>query len=297
MRKKIFISNSARGGKKLAKRLGYSFHQETTIEKYPDTEKVIGIREKIIRRADIIYWQFDNVQNLDDQILNLLAFVDKFSDSRITRLILPYMPYGRAAALADNEVDKLCFLLRNLSAAVKTLHLVVVHHNFEQSTESRTGLKNIFVVEVDDQLVAFLEKKFGKRFVLASPDAGFSATVGRLAKIMNVASLSLTKRRLSPAAVSISSTLKEKKIVLENKNERFIIVDDIVSTGETLSQATKILQGLGVKAKNISYAAVHDTRRGSVSQKIKVFCSNSLLVDHYDFDITDALYDALKTTS
>ncbi len=294
MRKKILISNSAREGKKLAKRLGYSFCQEATVERYPDTEKVIGIGKKIVKPADIIYWQFNNTENFDGQIFDLLAFVDKHSDARVTRLVLPYLPYGRATAPADDEVDKLCFLLRELSAMVKRLYLVVVHHDFEQSKKAHAGLKNIVVIEADDQLKSFLKKKFGRDFVLVSPDEGFSETVGRLARKMGVDYLSLAKRRISPTAVTITGTSVAKKTIRENKKNRFVVVDDIVSTGETLNQATKILRSSGVEAKNIFCVAVHDTRRGKTSSNRKVFCSNSLLVDRYDFDINDSILKALR---
>lgn len=295
MSKKILISNSLRDGKKLAKRLGYSFCQETIIEKYPDTEKVIGVRGKTSKPADVIHWQFNNVENFDDQILNLLVFVNKFSDPRITRLVLPYTPYGRGAALTKYEVDKLCFLLKTLSENVKKLYLVVVHHNFGQSKKARVGLKNIFIIDVDDQLVAFLNKKFGRNFVLISPDKGFSGTVGRLAKRMGVNCLSLTKRRLSPVAVVVKSTSAAKRIILKNKNSRFVIADDIVSTGETFNQSTNFLHSLGIGAKNISYIAVHDTRRNKINQKIKVFCSNSLSTNNPAFDITESIVKALQS--
>lgn len=295
MSKKILISNSLRDGKKLANRLGYSFYQETTIEKYPDTEKVIGTRKKISEPADVIHWQFNNAENFDDQIINLLAFVNKFSDTRITRLVLPYTPYGRATALADYEVDKLCFLLKTLSEGVKKLYLVVVHHNFEQSKRARVGLKNIFVIDVDDQLVTFLDKKFGDHFILISPDEGFSETVSRLAKRMGMNYVSLTKHRLSPVKVIVMGTSAAKRTILKNKDSRFVIIDDIVSTGETFKQSTIFLRSLGIRAKNISFIAVHDTRRKKINEKVKVFCSNSLSTAHPAFDITESIVKALQS--
>src|SRR3989338_715713 len=293
MSKKIFISNSTHEGKKLARQLGHSFCQIRTVEKYPDTEKVIGIREKIKKPADIIHWQFNNLENIDEQIFNLLAFVNKFSNPRITRLVLPYMPYGRGNILADNEVDKLQFLLRELSKMVKALYLVVVHYDFKQSKKARNGLKNIFVVNVDNPLSNFLKKKFNTVFVLVSPDEGFSETVKRLAKKNGVNYLSLTKQRLSPLAVAIAGTPRAKKIILKNKSKKFIIVDDIVSTGATLTQATKFLLSFGVKSKNISYVVVHDTRRNTFNKKISLFSSNSLNTTHPAFDVTESIVKTL----
>ena len=291
--RKILVSNSSREGKKLAKMLGYSFCRATTREKYPDTERVVGIEGKITKPADVIYWQFNNIDPFDGQIFNLLAFVAKFSDPRITDLVLPYTPYGRCTALAGNEVDKLYFLLGQLSEMTKKVHLVVIHHDFHQANKSRAEFENILTINVDDQLVAFLKKKFKSPVVLVSPDVGFSKTVKRLADRMGVDWFPLSKKRISPTAVTIIGTLRAKKTIEKNKRAKFVLIDDIVSTGETMSQASKFLRVSGVGQRNISYVAVHDTRRKEMYPRMKVFCSNSLFTNHSSFDIIRSVHKEL----
>jgi phosphoribosylpyrophosphate synthetase len=84
--------------------------------------------------------------------------------------------------------------------------------------------------------------------------------------------------------------------IASNKHKSFIIVDDIISTGNTLLGAAEYLKSLGVN--KINYFAIHDTRRKPLKRKLNVFCSNSLVGKYANtklmLDISPVIYSVLK---
>lgn len=285
MAKKVLISNSSFHGKKLAHQLGVSFFL-TKLNKYPDTEKLLEAALKATRTADIIHYQFNNTETIDDQIFNLLSLVDKFADPRSTRLVLPYIPYGRANTLSDNQVDKATFLIRSLNRKVKSIYFV---GQIKRLGIKATEKKKLTPVNIDRQIIAQI-RKLGRDIVLVSPDKGFQDQVADWAAIMNLEHVALLKQRFSPTGVTMTATALEKKKIVNNKNCSFVVLDDIISTGNTLKKATAVLRTYG--AKKISFLVIHDTRRKNFD--LPVLCTNSLSTAHNTFDITPSILKSLR---
>ncbi len=292
---KTLISNSKVNGKKLAKKLGDHLVSEFQKEKYPDTENLIAVNRKSGAPANLIYYQFNDSETLDEQLFDLLCLVDKFADPRVTRLVLPYTPYGRAV-VGKGEIDKLSFFLQELIKKVSALYVIALHANIEQLKKQNPSLKKLVSVDVDDQIIALVKKiKGNQKAMLVSPDSGFAGTVSRIAKKMNVPYAVLAKTRLSPTTVSVRADVKTKKKIREHKNDHFIILDDIIGTGDTLKKATSLLRSQG--AKHFSYVVIHDTRRKNSQSSLRVHCSNSLMAAkaHPSFDLTGSIVRALKS--
>src|SRR5882724_9247144 len=148
MNKKTIVNNTTNDGKKLVKRLKASSIVEFRKEKYPDTENLITVSRKMSKPADIVYYQFNNVENFDSQLFNLLCLVDKVAHPRATRLVLPYMPYGRAS-VGINEIDKLAFILKELAKRVGTIHVVALHADVRQLRRSDPSLRKIYPIDID----------------------------------------------------------------------------------------------------------------------------------------------------
>jgi ribose-phosphate pyrophosphokinase len=256
---------------------------------YPDTEKEVGLAARLSgSAAAVIHYQFNNVETIDDQLLTLLCVVDRFGSSN-TRLVLPYLPYGRSSVFSDSAaVDKLRFIVKELAGRVRTMYLV---GNIERLRRAQGRFKNVRLVNVDEELIRLISG-LGRDIFLVSPDRGFAKTVQRLARRMGVEYVALVKRRLGPATVAISATVTVKKLLRVNKGAQFVIVDDIVSTGDTLAKAARVLRSQGVR--KVSYVALHDTRRKNGNRQICVHCSNSLQTAAHAFDLTSSIVKALN---
>lgn len=286
----ILLSNSLEDGKKLAKKLGAKFcHMEEKI--YPDSEKTLIIEPRI-KKADIIYFKFhDRGASFDDQLFNLLATLRWFGDKKKTKLVLPYVPYCRSYLhLLPGEADKFGFMLEEIQKRVKILYVVAPHRDDFEAIARKFGLR-ARNIDIDDATIRHI-RSYGEHPVLVSPDNGFSRNIMRIAKRGGFKYIVLSKKRISPREVVVTSNAATKKIILANKKNPFVVLDDIVSTGGTLVRVGAYLKSCGVK--NIKYVTVHDTR-GRIKTKVPVICSNSIMCEgKRSYDITDSLYRALK---
>ncbi len=288
----VLISNSPTSGKKLASKLHARFYALSG-GRYPDTEQILQVRN-FSQKADVIHFQFNNTDSFDDQLFNLFCVLEKFSNPKKTKLVLPYLPYSRAATPAPYEVDKLFFLLREVKRYARSLYVVAPHAGFSR-LRKQVNMGHVRVVDIDAVMRKYI-KSAGKNSVLVSPDQGFAPDVKRLAKKCMVPSIMFSKKRISPLKVITHLNSSARRMVAMRKGGTFILIDDIVSTGTTLVDAASHLKNLGVK--KIKYIAVHNTCRDPQAMKVTVLCSNSLLglpsKRIKTFDISESIASALK---
>ena len=282
----ILISNSKIDGKKIALKLKSRFLY-TDIKKYPDGEKKLSIRGKPAI-ADVVYFRFDKRISFDEQLLDLVCLLNKFAAKNKTSLILPYLPYLRSYPLKKNEVDKLSFIVGQLNKCAKNIFLLYPHNIGE--IKRQLIFKNVILIDADYIIIDYL-KSFGKDIVLVSPDLGFSENVKRFAEKGGFDYVIFNKRRVSPKKIILRPGDDEnRRKISQNKNKLFIVADDIISTGKTLSEAGLILRRMGVK--RIKYFAVHNTNKSPL--KIKVVSLDSLDGNNKCLSISDGITRLFK---
>lgn len=283
----ILLSNSSDEGKKLALKLRCQFcHVEEST--YPDGEKTLDIRVGS-KKVDFIYFKFDKNSNFDGQLFNLLCLVNKFAYKRQTALILPYLPYLRSCPIPKNELDKLEFILKSISKQVKNIYLTYPHITVSQIKKC-IGINNIVTIDIDNLIIKQI-KSLGKGLILVSPDEGFAENIKKLSKKSGLPYMILNKKRISPTKVVVQTDKKTQKTITLANTKTFVLVDDIISTGNTLFKAADYLKLLGVK--NIKFLVVHNTNKNT---KTNIICSNSLIgkQNHKIFDITNNIATAIK---
>ncbi|OGZ01468.1 MAG: hypothetical protein A2946_00970 [Candidatus Liptonbacteria bacterium RIFCSPLOWO2_01_FULL_53_13] len=286
----LLVSNAPAEGKKLSEKLGAEFCGIEERE-YPDTERACLAGEFAGRTADIIHFLFNRKRSFDDQLFNLLCLLEAFANKDTTRLVLPYLPYCRSLPAPQGEIDKFAMLFNELNAHVGDIFIVAPHVSVEK-IRTYAKRENIFPIDIDAQIIAHI-KKFGDNLMLVSPDKGFSETVKRLSEKSGIDYIVLAKKRVSPEKVSTESDDAMTEKILANKDKKFIIIDDIVSTGNTLVKTTGYLQFRG--AADTQCVTIHNTCPDSVKCEIIVASSNSLIGAHATaFDITESIYQALK---
>lgn len=286
----ILLSNISADGKKLASKLKCQFYhvKEST---YPDGEKTLTIRIGS-KKVDFIYFKFDKNSSFDNQLFNLLCLVNKFAYRKQTILILPYLPYLRSCPVPKDELDKLEFVLKTISKQVKSIYLVYPHIATSQ-IKKYMGINNIFTIDIDN-LITKQIKSLGKDLILVSPDEGFAENIKRLSQKSGAAYVVLNKKRISPTKVVVQTDKKTQKIITLANTKTLVLIDDIISTGNTLCKAADYLKSLGVQ--KIKFIVIHNTNK---YKKTNIICSNSLIGKQNNkiFDITNNISVAIKDMS
>lgn len=159
-------------------------------------------------------------------------------------LVIPYFGYGRQdRKFLEGEAVSAEAVAKIVSVYADSVILVDPHKDY---------IKDFFDVETK---VLHAYETLGEMLYPLDIDVALAPDVGALDRAKNVAKILgvdwdyLEKKRISGEEVEI----KPKELDVEGKN--VAIVDDIISTGGTIIEATKALKSQG--AKNVYAACVH----------------------------------------
>jgi ribose-phosphate pyrophosphokinase len=212
------------------------------------------------------------VQNTypDQNIIELLLLQDAVYEAKAESItvVIPYYGYGRQdKKFQDGEPISARALAEHISLHAD--HIVIIDPHKEH-------LLNFFKIPADiatpiPEIADYLKENMSIDIVLA-PDKGAYNRAEKISSIINADVDVLDKKRIDGYTVEI--TPKN----LEVKNKRVIIVDDIISTGGTMTQAIRELKRQG--AKNVSVACTHGLFISDAESRIKnAGCNNIISTD------------------
>jgi len=213
----------------------------TERKKFPDGEIYIRLLEKPENDVVLIQNTYPN-EGIIAAIIAMQAL--KSEGANDITLVIPYFGYGRQdRKFLDGEPVSAEAIAKILSVYADRVILIDPHKDY---------IKEFFDVEAKVlhayETLAEMLYPLDVDLILA-PDAGAVDRAKNVAKILGVDWDYLEKRRLSGEEVEI----KPKELDVEGKN--VAIVDDIISTGGTIIEATKALKSQG--AVNVYAACVH----------------------------------------
>lgn len=215
-------------------------------KRFPDGELYTRIIDDIKGEELVI------VQSIrtDSDLICLLQLIDAVEEASKTNLdvVIPYLGYARQdKKFAPGEAISIRAIARSICAAgiIDTIFVVNVHNR---------GVLEYFNVDTKEldasPLIGdYVVKKEIAHPVIIGPDEGAAELAKAVAAPYNFDYDVLEKRRISSEQVEI----KPKELSVEGKN--VIIVDDIISTGGTISEATSMLKTQ--KANDIYVACIH----------------------------------------
>jgi ribose-phosphate pyrophosphokinase len=218
------------------------------IKKFPDGEIGVKIYDNLHQKELILTHQlFPEIHENLVQLLFLIAACKKAGAKKIYA-ILPYLAYGRI----DHKVESVdftstaCIASLLESTGLNKLIIIDLHSN---------NIKGFFSVPVKsiDSLELFkshLRKIVTNESVIVSPDIGGKPRADNISKFFNTPLTVLHKKRIASNKVFISP------IAEGVKNKHCILVDDMISTGETIVEAINILQA--AEAKSIDVIVTHN---------------------------------------
>jgi len=226
------------------------------VQKFPDGELHVEIDEKNIE--DEVYYVHTMFPNPNEKLVELLLTCDLLRDLGCKKLaaVLPYLCYSRQdyRKHAGEAVSAKTFFKILESVGVSEVISIDIHlHRLslkELSSFTSIKLKELSVFP----LLAESVKSSGfKNPVVISPDSERGRFAKQVAEILNPDGPEhayMNKKRISPTKVETEFRGAEKTGL---RGRNVLLVDDIVSTGNTMIEAAKILKKHKVKEMRAAF--------------------------------------------
>ncbi len=232
----VSTANSEGLSSKISSILGYPLARVNR-RRFADGELYVRIEEKL--DDSIILGSTYPDGGIMDILLTSDAAVNAGSGNRI--LVVPYFGYARQDAMFQQyEAISAKVLADILRERFEKVFVVNMH-----SPEGMAFLGSKGGEIRAEQVIGEAVKGDGNE-VVVSPDDGFKEEAENIAKVAGINSIYLDKRRVSDTRVEISVPegidLKGKKVAL---------VDDLISTGGTILESSKIMKQKGAREINV----------------------------------------------
>ena len=256
--------------------------------RFPDGERYIRIGGNIDDDAVVVQSTgYPQDQNLIELFLILKTL--KSMDVEDIKVVIPYFGYGRQEKrFKSGEAVSAAVIAELLEAAGASEILSINLHE--------DGICNLFNIPAYNlsamPLIAdYIKKQFEDPMIIA-PDKGALPFAEEIAGILGCECDHLEKTRLSPEKV------ETKTKHLDVKDREAIIIDDIISTGGTIVNATNILKQHG--ASKVVVTCVHPVLVEDALLKIfatgadDVIATDTLKSDVSNISVAPLIADFIK---
>jgi ribose-phosphate pyrophosphokinase len=241
---------------------------EAVVKTFSDGEIMVEIGENV-RGRDVFVVQ-STCSPVNHNLMELLVIIDALKRASAWRItaVLPYYGYARQDTKVLPRVPISAKLVADL-ITVAGGHRVIcmdLHANQIQGFFN-IPVDNLFAAPV---LLEYIRENFNNDLVIVSPDAGGVERARAFAKRLNAALAIIDKRREEEQKV------KAMRIVGEVREKPTIILDDMVDTGGTLTEAAKALAENG--ALSINACCTHAVLSGDSVERLEQSDIDNLLV-------------------
>ena len=287
----VFLLIGGSASQKLAAKVAKELDQKLNpveTKRFPDGERYIRIKGEFKEEAVVIqstgYPQDANLMELFLMLKNLKSL----GVERI-RVVIPYFGYGRQERRFKSGEAVSAVIVSELLEAAGASEIYSI--NFHEK-----NIKEFFSIPVHEisamPLIANYIKETTNNPLILGPDKGALGFAEEIAEILGCECDHLEKVRISPEHVET----KPKNLDVEGRE--VVIIDDIISTGGTIVNATKILKDLG--AKKVVVGCVHPVLVEDALLKIfaagvdDVFSTDTLRSDVSNISVAPLVAACLK---
>ncbi len=236
---------------------------DITVTTFSDGEIMVQINENI-RGADVFVIQ-PTCTPVNQNIMELLLLIDalKRASARRITAVIPYYGYARQDRKVQPRVPISSKLVADLLTAAGTNRVLTIDLHAAQ-------IQGFFNIPVDHLYAApvlldYIKKCKFENLVIVSPDAGGVERARAFAKRLD-ASLAIVDKRREAANIS-----KVMHVIGDVKGKDVIILDDMIDTAGTTTQAAQALKDSG--AERVLAACSHAVLSGPAIERI----NNSVL--------------------
>ncbi len=239
-----------------------------TVKTFSDGETQIEIHENI-RGGDVFILQ-STCPPVNDNLMQLLIIMDalkRASAKRITAVI-PYYGYGRQDRKVKPRVPISAKLVADLITVAGADRVVSLDlHAGQIQGYFNIPVDNIFAAPL---LLKHIRSHFEDSLVIVSPDAGGVERARAFAKRLAVSIAIIDKRRDAP------NIAEAMNIIGDVEGKSTIILDDMVDTAGTLTQAAMALKNRG--ASKIYACCTHPVLSGPSLERIEASAIDQMVV-------------------
>ena len=232
---------------------------KASIKKFSDEEIFVEVNENV--RGQDVYVIQSTSKPANDNLVELLVCIDalKRASAKQITAVIPYFGYARQDRKPGPRTPISAKLVANLITTSGADRVLTIDLHAGQ-------IQGFFDIPVDNLyaapiLLEDIKKNYNlDRTVIISPDVGGVVRARYVANRLNIGLAIVDKRR---EAANISEVLN---IIGDVKEKDCILIDDIVDTAGTLTNAGEAL--LNVGAKTVSAYVSHGVLSGNALEKI-----------------------------
>ena len=230
---------------------------EMTIGSFPDGETMVKV-ESDVRGSDVFLVQ-STCAPVNDNLMELLIVLDclrRASAARITAVV-PYFGYARQDRKDEGRVPITAKMVANLIASAGADRVLTMELHAAQ-------VQGFFDIPVDHLYAtpivsAYLEYRKISNMVVVSPDVGGSKLALSYAQRFGADLAIIEKERLGGTEVRTTF------IIGDVKGKNAVIVDDMITTGGTVTSGAELLKERG--ANDIYVVATHGIFCGPAEER------------------------------
>lgn len=241
---------------------------DAKVKTFSDGEIQIEINENV-RSKDVFVVQ-STCAPVNDNLIELLLMVDalKRSSARRITAVIPYYGYARQDKKVAPRVPISAKLVADLLTVAGTNRLITMDlHAGQIQGFFNIPVDNLFAAPV---IIDYIKTNFENNLVIVSPDAGGAERARAYAKRLNCDLAVIDKRREVPNKV------KGMSVIGDVREKIAIIIDDMVDTAGTLTEAAVAIIKNG--AKEIHACCSHPVLSGLAISRITDSPLKSLVV-------------------
>ena len=230
------------------------------VDSFPDSELIVKLDEDV-RGRDCFIIQ-STCMPVNENLMELLIWIDclkRASAQRITAVI-PYFGYARQDRKSEGRTPITAKLVANLITAAGANRVIAMDLHAAQ-------VQGFFDIPMDHLLASpvlsrYFAEEAGKmgKVAVVSPDPGNLKAASYYAELLDADLAFIDKRRKSATNVAMET------IVGEIEGRTVLMIDDMITTGGTIAEASTILKKHGVG--RIYVAATHGVFAGQAIERI-----------------------------
>ncbi len=277
---------------RIARNLNIEF-QVIDVTTFNDGEIKIRVQSDLSQKKCIVIQSlFPDVNKRFIQLLMILYKL-KQDNASVKNLVIPYLAYARQDKMfLPGEVITIKMIADLLSFFSLENFITVDIHNVSSLSFFKCNVTNISAIP---HLANYFSERHDLRnFIVISPDMGGKVRAEKFARFGHVPYYILNKTR-----DRLSGKVKiEDRLDFDASNKDVIIVDDIISTGSSIVEASKILKKNG--ADKIYVACTHALLLDNAIGKIKesgvkeIVSTNSISNECAKVDLSDAISKSMQ---
>jgi ribose-phosphate pyrophosphokinase len=265
---RIFTGNAtAELARKICDHLGLPLG-EALVSAFSDGEIRVEIGENV-RGRDVFLIQ-STCPPANHNLMELLIMIDavKRASARRITAVIPYFGYARQDRKVAPRVPITAKLVADLLSTAGAQRILTLDLHVGQ-------IQGFFDIPVDNLyaspiMIPYIKENFQDDLTIVSPDAGGVPRARAYAKRLAASLGLIDKRRDAPGKA------KAMNLIGEVLGKEVVILDDIVDTGGTLTQAAEVILQRG--ARNVNACCTHAVLSGPAVSRVMDAPLNRLVV-------------------